>query len=143
MLVPSDFELKVMRLALRGEESWRQTLRMQLPHLLVARRDVYACGVTTHFTSSGVVDTVVIPRGENGLPVRSYPPTVNAIRELPTPGLASFVLWVGKDGVIVELEAFSLVDDTWPEQSEMGFHSFQDDEGCLVEEAQDGAVDTR
>ncbi len=67
--------------------------------------------------------------GGNGLPVSSYPPTVNAIRELPVPALASFVVWVGKDGRIVELEALSLTDDLWPAQAEEGFHSFQDDQG--------------
>ncbi|MGA7440501.1 MAG: hypothetical protein WBW32_20455 [Luteibacter sp.] len=133
----SDFECKVMRLALRGDDPWRRELRGQIPHLSVVRREVFASGVTTHIAGSGLVNGVVIPRGEDHLPVRSYPPTVNAIREFPVPGLASFVVWVGNDGVIVELEAFSLVDDAWPEQSELGFHSFQDDEGNLLEEVSD------
>ncbi|QDE40902.1 hypothetical protein FIV34_17635 [Luteibacter pinisoli] len=129
----SEFELKVLRLALRGDEPWRHALRSQVPHLSVDRREVFAGGATTHFTSAGPIVGVVVPRGEDGLPVKSYPPTVTAIRDDPVPGLASFVVWVGQEGTIVELEAFSLVDDAWPEEPEVGFHSFQDDAGNLLD----------
>lgn len=130
----SDFELKVMRLALRGDEGWRLALKEQIPNLHVVRRELHASGATTYIASSASVAAVVIPRGEDGLPVKSYPPTVNAIREFPRSGLVSFVVWVGKDGVITELESFSLVDDVWPEQAGEGFHSFQDDEGNLLDQ---------
>lgn len=125
----SAFECRVIRLALRGDEDWIRQLREQIPYLSVLRRDVFAGGVTTHLACDERAIPVVVPRGGNGLPVSSYPPTVNAIRELPVPALASFVVWVGKNGRIVELEALSLTDDLWPAQAEEGFHSFQDDQG--------------
>lgn len=131
----SDFERRVIQLALRGDEHWIRQLREQIPYLSVLRRDVFAGGVTTHLACDDRAVPVVVPREENGLPVSSYPPTVNAMRKMPVPGLASFIVWVGRDGRMVELEALSLTDDQWPVHAEEGFHAFQDDHGNLLDVA--------
>lgn len=130
----SEFERRVIRLALRGDERWILGLRLQIPHLKVVRRVVFPGGFNTYIQCEPQVSPVVIPRTADGLPVASFPPTVNAIRDLPLPGLASFIVWVGKEGMITELEAVSMLDDKWPEQREEGFHSFQDERGHLIDE---------
>jgi hypothetical protein len=130
----SAFERRVIQLALRGDEPWILGLRQQVPHLMVVRRAVFPVGFNTYIRCEPAISPVVIPRTEAGLPVNSYPPTVNAIRDLPVPGLASFIVWVGRDGTIVELEAVSMLDDKWPENREDGFHSFQDDKRNLIDE---------
>lgn len=130
----SAFERRVIQLALRGDEPWILDLRRQIPHLMVVRRVVFPVGFNTYIRCEPLIYPVVIPRTEVGLPVSSYPPTINAIRDLPVPGLASFIVWAGEDGTISELEAVSMLDDKWPENREEGFHSFQDDSRNLIDE---------
>jgi len=48
--VPNPFELKVMRLALRGDADWLSKLRAQLPYLTVLKRRSTGSGFTTDFT---------------------------------------------------------------------------------------------
>lgn len=130
----STFERRVIQLALRGEEPWILGLRKQLPYLAVVRRQMWPAGFYTHIRCDAAAAAVTIPRTELGLPVGSYPPTVNAIRDIPTPGLVSFIVWVGEGGRIVQLEAVSMLDEKWPSEREDGFHSFQDDDGVLLDE---------
>lgn len=130
----SAFERRVMQLALRDDEPWIHGLRLQIPHLVVVHREIFPVGFNTDVRCDPSISPVIIPRTEAGLPVSSYPATVNAIRDLPVPGLASFIVWVGDEGTIVQLEAVSMLDDKWPEQRAEGSHSFQDDNGNLLDE---------
>lgn len=128
------FELKVMGLALRGHDDWVAGMRDQLSHLTVSTRQATGGGFITNFHCNGSAVPVRVPRGEDGLPVRGYPPTINAKRREPTEGLVSFIVWLGQDGRIQQLEACSLTEDQWPEDLFSGFHSFQDDMGNIVEQ---------
>lgn len=128
------FEIKVMKLALRGEAPWIVGMRNQIPYLTVTERQSDAGGFTTKFHCSDVAIPVEIPRGEGNLPVSGYPPAINAKRSEPAEGLVSFIVWLGDDGRIRQLEACSLMDDKWPIELFNGFFEFQDDSGNIVEE---------
>lgn len=91
-LLPEPFELKVMGLALRGNSAWVMGMRSQLPHLTVAERKSTGSGFTTDFCCADAAAPVVVPRAADGLPIREYPPAVNARRRSPTEGLVSFHL---------------------------------------------------
>lgn len=133
-LLPEPFELKVMKLALRGDAAWIMGMRDQLPYLTIAERKSTGSGFTTDFCCAGAAVPVVVPRAADGLPVREYPPAVNARRRSPTEGLVSFIVWLGPDGRIRQLEACPLTDDQWPEDLFEGFYAFQDDVGNIVED---------
>lgn len=133
-LLPEPFELKVMKLALRGDAAWIVEMRKQLPYLTVANRKSIGSGFTTDFCCADAAAPVVVPRAADGLPVKEYPPAVNALRRSPTGGLVSFIVWLGSDGRIRQLEACPLTDDQWPEDLFEGFYAFQDDAGNMVEE---------
>lgn len=122
-----------MQLALRGNDDWIKGMRGQLDYLRVSDRRLVGGGFVTDFDCPEEASPVVVPRRENGLPVQGYPPAVNAKRNFPTEGLASFIVWLGQDGRIRQLEACSLTDDQWPENIFQGFEAFQDDNGNSVE----------
>jgi len=130
---PNPFELKVMKLALRGDADWITGLRSQLPYLTVLKRQSTGSGFTTDFYCDEVAVPVDVPAREDGLPVKEYPPTINAKRSEPTDGLVSFIVWVDHKGRIRQLEACPLTDDQWPSDLFCGFHSFQDDMGNIIE----------
>uniref|UniRef100_UPI0039F1346F hypothetical protein n=1 Tax=Bordetella sputigena TaxID=1416810 RepID=UPI0039F1346F len=71
---PEPFELKVMKLALRGDADWIIGMREQLPHLTVKQRRETGVGFITVFYCDCTVYLVTILRAETGLPVRGYPP---------------------------------------------------------------------
>jgi hypothetical protein len=131
---PNPFELKAMRLALRDDADWIVGMRAQLPHLTVLERKSFGRGFTTNFYCAEVAAPVNIPLRDGFFPVLEYPPTVNAKRSVPTDGLASFKVWLDVNGRIEQLEACPLTDDQWPDDLFSGFHSFQDDEGNIIED---------
>ena len=131
---PDPFELKVIKLALRGDADWIVGMRFQLPHLTVSKRRLTGCGFMTDFYCSEAAVPVDVPRGEDGLPVRGYPPAINAKRSESPDGLVSFIVWLDHSGRIQQLEACSLSGDRWPDDLFSGFHSFQDDSGNIIEE---------
>ncbi len=133
-ILPEPFELKVMKLALRYDTDWINGMRAQLPYLTVLKRQSVGSGFTTDFFCSEAVEPVYIPRKEDGLPVNGYPPSINAKRSKPSEGLVSFIVWLGHDGRIRQLEACPLTDDQWPEDLFSGFYDFQDDKGNVIEE---------
>ena len=130
---PDPFELKVLQLALRGDKEWQAVLRQQLPFLTVAKRTVTGVGFYTDFTCSEQAPAVSFSPVVNlETPYSDYPPTVNAIRSLPCEGLATFIVWIGANGRISQLEACSMTDDKWPNNIFEGFHDFQDDMGNVI-----------
>lgn len=130
--MPDPFELKVMKLALRGDADWLAGMRAQLPHLTVVDRRSTGSGFTTDFDCAEVAAPVEVPRGSDNLPIKAYPPVINARRSEPTEGLVSFIVWLGHDGRIRQLEACSLTDDEWPDDLFTGFSDFQDDMGNVI-----------
>ncbi|WP_423934988.1 hypothetical protein [Comamonas sp. 23] len=128
-----EFEINVMRLALRGSDDWVVKMRSQIPHLKFSKREHFNCGFVTSFNHSSKAESFAIPREDSGLPVSGYPPAINARRRYPEDGLVSFLVWLGEDGVIDRLEAVSLTDDKWPENIFDGFYDFQDDSECIVQ----------
>ncbi|WP_064575178.1 hypothetical protein [Cupriavidus gilardii] len=130
---PDPFELKVMRLALQGEADWIAGMRAQMPHLTVSERRTTGRGFMTDFICAEEANPVSVPCQGNGLPVTQYPPAINARRREPVEGLVSFIVWLGDDGRISQLEACSLTDDEWPDDPFSSFYDFQDDSGNTLE----------
>ena len=123
-----------MKLALRGGADWIVSMREQLPYLTVVERRLTESGFTTDFHCADAATPVNVPCGLDGLPVKEYPPAINAKRSKPTEGMVSFIVWLGQDGKIRQLEAFPLTDDQWPDDFFSGFYAFQDDSGNIIEE---------
>jgi hypothetical protein len=129
----SSFELRVIGLALRGGEGWLAEMRNQVAHLAVIERRAIGGGFKVIFECSNAATPVHIPKNSDGLPVKGYPPAINARRGQPVEGLVSFIVWLGRDGKISELEGCSLTDDQWPDDLFSSFYDFQDDSGHVIE----------
>jgi hypothetical protein len=132
--VLNPFELKVMKLALRGNAPWIIGMRDQLSHLTVIDRRSDGSGFKTDFHCANTAAPVDVPRGNGEFPVNGYPPAINAKRSKPIEGLVSFIVWLGDDGRIRQLEACPLTDDQWPDDLFSSFYAFQDDEGNIIQE---------
>lgn len=128
--IPTEIEIKSLRFALRGEELWLTQLRDQIPFLRIKDRMFFPTGFVTKFE-----------RVDGGAPVEmvsdkkfmdGYPPSVNAEMSENPGALVTFVVWVGDDGYVSELDVSSLSGLGLPGIDVDGYRRFQDDAGRFI-----------
>lgn len=134
--LPNVLELKVIRLALNGDEPWKQELKKQLPYLKVVSRAILPTGFFTDFAFDEKVSSIemstespVFTDNINFFPTESYPPSVIARLENDLEAMISFTVWVDGDGLISQLEVSSMTGHILPSDIFSGYCNFQDNNG--------------
>lgn len=103
----NELEWAALEHALKGEESWLEPLRRQVPHLRVKGRIYTSAGGFTNFVFEGEVERAAIPEKD-----ANYPPVVLVSHPKLVHG-GAFIVWT-KDGRITSLEANVDGDGAWP-----------------------------
>jgi hypothetical protein len=103
----NELEKTALEQALKGDASWLEPLRRQVPHLRVERRSYTTAGGYTYFVFEGDVERTSIPEKD-----ASYPPVVLVRHPKLTHG-GAFIVWT-KDGRITSLEANVDGEGAWP-----------------------------
>lgn len=129
----TPLEIRIMELCLRNETEWRAKLRAQVPSLVIQERIAFPDGFKIKFEELWSTKPVTIPRNPDGTPVRDYPPTVYAKLLRPPGGLATFIVWVGRNGAITSFDGHSMVGDSWPSDLEGAIGPFCNERGEVLE----------
>ncbi len=103
----NELEKAAFEHALKGDASWLELLRSQVPHMRVKQRTYTSAGGYTYFVFESSVASASIPENDS-----NYPPVV-LIRHQKLVHGGAFIVWT-KDGRIASLEANVDGDGAWP-----------------------------
>ena len=127
---PTFSETLAIHLALRGDAPWARALRAQIPALKVSKRALFDSGFVTDFETPDDVEPIEMVSDREV--IDGWPPSVNAEVRGVSGTLVTFVVWVGADGFITQLDASLLSDGSIPKGPWLDYENFKNDDLSLL-----------